>query len=244
MSCRYTRNLVDEGNGKFNLMLLCWGPSQASCIHDHTDAHCFMKILSGELEEVRYEWPENAPPTDCGGMRMVGKTPLHTNGVCYINDSLGLHRVCNPSDSDPAVSLHLYCPPFSSCQVFDEVTGKRTKCPVTFFSKYGKKIKYCETECAVQLLASVACLPASVACLPASVACLSASVACLPASVACLPASVECLPASVACLLASVACLPASVACLPASVACLPASVACLPASVACLFASVACLSA
>lgn len=23
--CRYTRNLVDEGNGKFNLMILCWG---------------------------------------------------------------------------------------------------------------------------------------------------------------------------------------------------------------------------
>ena len=22
---RYTRNLVDEGNGKFNLMILCWG---------------------------------------------------------------------------------------------------------------------------------------------------------------------------------------------------------------------------
>jgi len=25
---RYTRNLVDDGNGKFNLMILCWGPGQ------------------------------------------------------------------------------------------------------------------------------------------------------------------------------------------------------------------------
>lgn len=23
---RYTRNLIDDGNGKFNLLLLCWGP--------------------------------------------------------------------------------------------------------------------------------------------------------------------------------------------------------------------------
>lgn len=23
---RYTRNLVDDGNGKYNLLLLCWGP--------------------------------------------------------------------------------------------------------------------------------------------------------------------------------------------------------------------------
>ena len=36
---RYTRNLVDEGNGKFNLMLLCWGEGHASAVHDHADAH-------------------------------------------------------------------------------------------------------------------------------------------------------------------------------------------------------------
>ena len=25
---RYTRNLVDEGNGKFNVIILCWGEGQ------------------------------------------------------------------------------------------------------------------------------------------------------------------------------------------------------------------------
>ena len=25
---RYTRNFVDDGNGKYNLMVLCWGPGQ------------------------------------------------------------------------------------------------------------------------------------------------------------------------------------------------------------------------
>jgi hypothetical protein len=25
---RYTRNLVDDGNGRFNLLILCWGPGQ------------------------------------------------------------------------------------------------------------------------------------------------------------------------------------------------------------------------
>lgn len=28
-SGRYTRNLVDSGNGKFNLMILCWSENQA-----------------------------------------------------------------------------------------------------------------------------------------------------------------------------------------------------------------------
>ena len=49
---KYTRNLVHEGNGKFNLMLLCWAPGNQSTIHDHANAHCFVKVLSGGLREV------------------------------------------------------------------------------------------------------------------------------------------------------------------------------------------------
>lgn len=52
---RYTRNLVDEGNGRFNLMVLCWGEGHGSAIHDHANAHCIMKILQGELCEVLNE---------------------------------------------------------------------------------------------------------------------------------------------------------------------------------------------
>ncbi|KAG7281504.1 hypothetical protein CRUP_012447, partial [Coryphaenoides rupestris] len=55
---RYTRNLVDEGNGKFNLMILCWGEGHGSSIHDHTDSHCFMKLLQGQLKETLFAWPD------------------------------------------------------------------------------------------------------------------------------------------------------------------------------------------
>ncbi|XP_026736454.1 cysteine dioxygenase type 1 [Trichoplusia ni] len=194
---RYTRNLVDAGNGAFNVMILCWGAGHASAIHDHADSHCFMKVLSGSLEEVRYEWPENVQPEvmkvlnskksrrkccsesqdlqdkiselniECQGdscqsdscqkrreddgsddegydvkdMKVRGRTRMDLNDVCYINDALGLHRVENPSHVDGAVSLHLYCPPFDSCRVFDARTGKPTEVKVTFWSMYGKKIK-------------------------------------------------------------------------------------------------------
>lgn len=55
-----------------------------------------------------------------------------------ISDSLGLHRVENPSHVNPAVSLHVYSPPFDSCSVFNQHTGQKTKCKVTFWSKYGE----------------------------------------------------------------------------------------------------------
>lgn len=137
---KYTRNLVDSGNGRFDIMLLCWPESIASAIHDHTDSHCFMKVLQGELQETRFKWPTE--DVEKVGMVEVGRTRLPNNNVCYINDSLGLHRVENPSHSEPAVSLHVYVPPFTTCQAFDGRTGRRQQCRVTFWSKYGKRITY------------------------------------------------------------------------------------------------------
>ncbi|KAK6644836.1 hypothetical protein RUM43_001109 [Polyplax serrata] len=139
---RYTRNLVDSGNGKFNIMVLCWGEGHGSAIHDHADAHCFMKVIDGTLSEVRFEFPneESGPSSEAVGneIKETGRTHLNTNEVCYINDSLGLHRVENPSHVNPAVSLHVYSPPFDSCSVFNQHTGQKTKCKVTFWSKYGE----------------------------------------------------------------------------------------------------------
>lgn len=55
-------------------------------------------------------------------------------------DNLGLHRVENPSHSDTSVSLHLYCPPFDTCSVFQD-NLKKTTAKVTFWSKYGVRTK-------------------------------------------------------------------------------------------------------
>ena len=43
---RYTRNLVDDGNGKFNLMVLCWPKGSKSPIHDHSNSHCLLKVFT------------------------------------------------------------------------------------------------------------------------------------------------------------------------------------------------------
>ncbi|XP_011873186.1 PREDICTED: cysteine dioxygenase type 1 [Vollenhovia emeryi] len=137
---RYTRNLVDEGNGRFNLMVLCWGEGHGSAIHDHANAHCVMKILQGKLCETRYAWPAGSKTEDgTEELKELESSALDTNEICYINDSLGLHRVENPSVVTPAVSLHLYSPPFSSCSVFNKQTGQKSTSTVTFWSKYGER---------------------------------------------------------------------------------------------------------
>lgn len=131
---KYTRNLVDAGNGKFNLMILCWAESQGSSIHNHTNSHCFMKCLQGTLIETRYAWPE----TEGAPMHILANTEMKEGDVAYINDDLGLHRVENPSHTDTAVTLHLYVPPYDHCNTFDERTGRTNEAQVTFYSIAGK----------------------------------------------------------------------------------------------------------
>lgn len=145
---KYTRNLIDEGNGKFNVLLLCWAESQGSSIHDHSNSHCFMKCLDGELVETKYEWPsktvddqENSKSEHVEReMIEKGRTVLKKNDVCYINDSIGLHRVENQSHTRPGITLHVYVPAYSECRGFDRQTGKAKTCQITFYSKYGNKV--------------------------------------------------------------------------------------------------------
>ncbi|XP_053557547.1 cysteine dioxygenase type 1 [Bombina bombina] len=133
---RYTRNLVDEGNGKFNLMILCWGEGHGSSIHDHTNSHCFLKILQGSLKETLYEWPQKK---NNGEMVKKSEGVLKLDQCAYMNDSIGLHRVENPSHTETAVSLHLYSPPFDQCHTFDQRTGHKNTVKMTFWSKYGER---------------------------------------------------------------------------------------------------------
>jgi len=138
---RYTRNLVDKGNDKFNLMMLCWGESCGSSIHDHSNAQCFVKIMDGQLKESLYDWPEN-PEDETQPLRLRTANVYGRDEVTHINDSIGIHRMENPSHVDPCVSMHLYYPPFQSCKIFDERTGHQTESKVTFYTEFGKRTPF------------------------------------------------------------------------------------------------------
>ncbi|KAI1171578.1 RmlC-like cupin domain-containing protein [Nemania sp. FL0916] len=137
----YTRNLVDEGNGKANLLVLVWTPGKSSPIHDHGNAHCLMKILHGNLTETRYDFPNGDKDKP---MEVKSERVHRENAVAYMADELGLHRMSN-FGSDFAVSLHLYTPPNVAkwgCNIFNPQTGKKThvsKCGN--YSAYGRRVQ-------------------------------------------------------------------------------------------------------
>ncbi|KAG0317050.1 Cysteine dioxygenase [Dissophora globulifera] len=164
---RYTRNLVDDGNGKFNLMILAWPETIGSAIHDHSGSHCLMKVLDGELKETLYHWPERIlnqsdhPDSGVGSdnsddeekissstvMNIKKETFLHRDTVAYMHDNLGLHAVANPLKTHGSVSLHLYTPPYETCKTFNERSSRaRPSGKCVFYSSRGQKIPSCRSE--------------------------------------------------------------------------------------------------
>ncbi|CAH8554037.1 unnamed protein product [Schistosoma turkestanicum] len=145
----YTRNLIDEGNGKYNLLLLCWNKNEGTGVHDHAGSHCFVKIIKGQLKETIFDWPKNFDAeksnnsfmnqSDCP---LVVKSMglMNLGEVTYMHDNIGIHRLYNPSKTETAISLHLYCPPYTETMNFDESTSIMRKVNVTCHSKFGKQI--------------------------------------------------------------------------------------------------------
>ncbi len=113
--------------------------------------------MDGELQELRYEWPNKEQV-----MVQTGQKSLKKNQVCYINgnwiyyfnyvyyflkkfkkvkyndlDSIGLHRVENKLHDKIGITLHIYVPALKECHGFDENTGKSSLNKVTFTSRYG-----------------------------------------------------------------------------------------------------------
>ncbi|KAG4433115.1 hypothetical protein IFR05_011410 [Cadophora sp. M221] len=118
----YTRNLVGEGNGKSNLLILVWTPNKGSPIHDHAGAHCLMKILKGTLKETRFDYP----PKDTTVPKVIKETLYHQVEVTYMADDLGLHKVSNPDEKELAVSLHRKPePPSMTATEFEREVYKR-----------------------------------------------------------------------------------------------------------------------
>ena len=139
-------------------MILCWAPETQSAIHDHSNSHCLLKVLDGTIEESIYDWPEGYIKDDCDsafssspnspqpiGIHLKNISHYQPDQLTYMHDKIGLHRIRNPSPSKGAVSLHLYCPPYQTCQTFCENSGvARPSGNIVFYSINGEKEKYIE----------------------------------------------------------------------------------------------------
>ncbi|EFN58340.1 hypothetical protein CHLNCDRAFT_142389 [Chlorella variabilis] len=126
----YVRHLVQD-NANFEMILICWGRGQQSRVHNHANSHCWLNVLSGEVEELRYSTgttPVHVEPAVAPRLPGVisATTPcplLVPTGVSRINDSMGLHAVRCPDDAccegEGSISLHIYAPPIRRVRLYE-----------------------------------------------------------------------------------------------------------------------------
>mmetsp|Transcript_3796 Transcript_3796/g.5829 ORF Transcript_3796/g.5829 Transcript_3796/m.5829 type:complete len:238 (+) Transcript_3796:124-837(+) len=133
----YTRNLIATDEETFTLLLLCWNAGRESPIHDHPCDGCWVRLCQGRVREIRYECNDE---TDT--MEVTSDMILEDDAPTFISDIQGYHKVGNPDPTLPAVTLHLYCPPFRRCKIWmkdcnDELTASNA-C-MCYYSEYGVK---------------------------------------------------------------------------------------------------------
>ncbi|GLD93592.1 hypothetical protein PINS_up002184 [Pythium insidiosum] len=136
-SKNYTRNLISTDHETYALILLVWNRGKYSPIHDHPCDGCWVKVIEGTVNEVQYKI------ADSGRLEETSNIVL-SEGVTYMDDSIGLHKIGNPRDDVDAITLHLYSPPYEKCRVwFDPEQANKSSVAYTYyFSEFGERADY------------------------------------------------------------------------------------------------------
>ncbi len=86
-------------NEFIKIVLIHWPPGKISSIHGHPKGSGIFKVISGDIEELRYT-SDNIP-------KLLSVSTYHEDAVGYIDDQLAYHAVGNPH-MESAISLHVY----------------------------------------------------------------------------------------------------------------------------------------
>mmetsp|Transcript_18995 Transcript_18995/g.39900 ORF Transcript_18995/g.39900 Transcript_18995/m.39900 type:complete len:254 (+) Transcript_18995:277-1038(+) len=132
----YTRNLIATDNATFTLLLLCWNPDKESPIHDHPCDGCWLRVCEGSVRETRYEIDEVAD-----SLEVTSDETFESGSLTFISDFMGFHKLGNTSKTDPAVTMHLYCPPFKQCKIWLDPSqaSRPSNAYMCNYSEYGDK---------------------------------------------------------------------------------------------------------
>ncbi len=96
----------DELEDIYGMYLVVWNPFCETSIHNHPEGGCLMKVLDGKITQYKFRNSET----------MTEQENLKIGDISFINDNIGLHRICNDT-MKYAYSLHLYSPALNEEQI-------------------------------------------------------------------------------------------------------------------------------
>lgn len=94
---QYCRTVIHYEEA-FRILLIGWQPRQETPWHDHPSGGCILKLLRGRLQENQLDDARNRKTCY-----------LNQQEISYVEGE-ETHQIRNGSESEPAVSLHIYSP--------------------------------------------------------------------------------------------------------------------------------------
>ncbi|MBS0382483.1 MAG: cysteine dioxygenase family protein [Proteobacteria bacterium] len=116
------RELYRSPEHGYSVIAMTWGPGQGTPIHDHSGMWCVEAVWRGALEVVQYELREH----DDVRYRFVpaGAIQAGTGSAGSLIPPHEHHTIRNASDTDIAVSVHVYQREMTRCNVFEPERGE------------------------------------------------------------------------------------------------------------------------
>ncbi|MCB9169547.1 MAG: cysteine dioxygenase family protein [Flavobacteriales bacterium] len=111
----YTRNPVVR-TSDFELMLICFGPGQATSIHDYDVAEAWVRPIAGVLTEERFTVSSEQV------LRRTRSRPITPGTVSHLRPRHSIHRYFNAT-TERAITLNLYAAPLKKWRIYDERSG-------------------------------------------------------------------------------------------------------------------------
>jgi len=138
----FTRILL-ASSPLYSIALSCWDRGQFSPPHDHAGSRNWIKVLSGNIQEVQYEPREREPPTvwppavsgsaTGQGLGVSRAGQLAADTVTFLAPST-VHSCLNDQD-ERAFTLHLYSPPYTRAHFYDVASGGATPIDIPLFNE-------------------------------------------------------------------------------------------------------------
>jgi len=103
---RYMQHVLHVApDSSFSVVSLVWTQGQSTSIHDHA-GWGVVGVYEGLERETRYRLEGHGPERH---LTVTGVTILRPGETtAFVADGLDIHRVDNPADAGPTISIHVY----------------------------------------------------------------------------------------------------------------------------------------
>ena len=117
----YARRLLHrDPELDFTAVVMTWGPSQRTPLHDHSGIWCVEGVVEGEMEVYRYELLEEREDGLCRfALRESAEARAGSAGALI--PPFEHHVLANPHSDRVSLTLHVYGGEMDHCSIFEPV---------------------------------------------------------------------------------------------------------------------------